>query len=73
MTLVSALKTMNVSTLEAKHIMQQFGTTERSFTRRSRIMWESAVAGVFSLLENDHISTPTVCPEQSTCRLWKTK
>ena len=77
MTLVSALITVNVNSAvalrEAKHIMQQFGTTERSITRRSRIMWESAVAGVFSLLENDHISTPTACPGQSTWRLWKAK
>jgi hypothetical protein len=77
MTLVSALITMNISSAvairEAKHIMQQFGTTERSITRRSRIMWESAVAGVFSPLENGHISTLTACPEQSTSRLWKAK
>jgi hypothetical protein len=53
--------------------MQRSGTTERSIMRRSRIMWESAVAGVSSPLENDHISTPTACPEQSTSRLWQAK
>jgi hypothetical protein len=73
MTLVSAFITIHVSsvvaTREAKHIMQQFGTTERFTTRQSRITWANAVAGVFSPLENDHISTPTACPEQSTYRL----